>query len=87
MDGVVTAGWIFDPEIVLVVAAECVIIEAAFRASNLETGENGLVRTAIVRQVASIQGDAVFGMNVDYAAGSETDGPSMGEWLLSRRTG
>ena len=65
VDGVVPAGPIFDPEIVLVVAADCIIIEAALHTSNLETWKYGLVRTTIVRQVTTSQCGGVFGVNVD----------------------
>src|SRR6202012_1777386 len=39
VDGAGTAGWIFDPQIVLFVAAQDVIAEAAFRTSKLKTGK------------------------------------------------
>jgi hypothetical protein len=64
---------IFDSKIVLFVAAEHVIIEAALGATNLEAGEYGIVRTAIVGHLATIQVGAYLGVNVNNAAGSETE--------------
>ena len=71
--GEVAGCWIFDSKIVLVVAADDVIIEAALGASKLETGEYGVVRTAIVGQIATIEVGAYLGVNVNNAAGSETE--------------
>ena len=73
MGGEVAGCWIFDSKIVLVVAADDVIIEAALGASKLETGEYGVVRTAIVGQIATIEVGAYLGVNVNNAAGSETE--------------
>jgi hypothetical protein len=80
VNGVVAAGGIFDSKIVLFVAAGCVIIEVALGPSNLETWKYGLVRTSIVRQISTSQGDAVFGVNVDNTTGPETE-------LSGERTG
>ena len=61
VDGIIAAGWIFDSKIVLFVAAGHVITEATLRATSLETGEYGVVRTAIVRNIATIQIGAYLG--------------------------
>jgi hypothetical protein len=48
VDGVVGASRIFDSKVVMFIAADDIIVEKALRASDLKTGEDGFVRTAIV---------------------------------------
>ena len=79
-------GWhwsrrrIFNAKIVLLVAANRVIIEAALCTTDLETREYRLTRTTIVRQMTTIVRGALFNVNVDYTTGSETE-------LSGERTG
>ena len=66
MDGIGAGRRIFNAKIVLLVAANRVIIEAALCTTDLETREYRLTRTAIVRQITTILRGALFSVNVDF---------------------
>ena len=73
MDGIVAGYWIFNAEIVQLVAASGVIIEAALSTTNLETREYRLMRATVIRQISTILCGTLFSVNVDYTSGSETE--------------
>ena len=73
MDGRVAGSRILNSKVVLLVAAERVIIKAAFCTANLETRKYRLMRATVIRQISTILCGTLFSVNVDYTSGSETE--------------
>src|SRR5262249_49487745 len=73
MDGIVAGCRILNSKVVLLVAADRVIIKAALGTTNLETREYRLMRATIVRQITSVLCGALFGVDVDNTTGPETE--------------